>query len=261
MVKFRDEETGLPLNSYDLWEERYGVHTFTVSAVIAGLRAASNFAFAFGEDEYGNKYHEIADKMRDALITHFYDKKEKRFARMGKRNANGYELDMTVDASLYGLVVFETFSPEQSIILSTMDAVKEKLWVKTFVGGIVRYTNDFYHRVSNDIEHVPGNPWFVCTTWLADYEIMRAKNLTELNNALSILEWVADRALISGVLAEQVDPYTNAPLSVSPLTWSHAAFVTTLIKYMKKREKILICGECGNSEFYMHRHVQKPWGS
>jgi hypothetical protein len=27
------------------------------------------------------------------------------------------------------------------------------------------------------------------------------------------------------VLAEQVDPYTGAPLSVAPLTWSHAAFV------------------------------------
>lgn len=127
------------------------------------------------------------------------------------------------------------------------------------MGGVARYTNDFYHRVSNDIERVPGNPWFICTMWLAEYEIMRARNLTELNNALPILEWVVDRALPSGVLAEQVDPYTNEPLSVSPLTWSHAAFVTTLIKYMKKRERILICPECGNSEFYMHRHVQKPW--
>ena len=88
---------------------------------------------------------------------------------------------------------------------------------------------------------------------------MRARNLTELNDALPILEWVVDRALPSGVLAEQVDPYTNEPLSVSPLTWSHAAFVTTLIKYMKKREKILVCPKCGNAEFYMHRHVQKPW--
>mgnify|MGYP001598755076 CR=1 FL=1 len=97
--------------------------------------------------------------------------------------------------------------------------------------------------------------------WLAEYEIMRAKNLTELNNALPILEWVVDRALASGVLAEQIDPYTNAPLSVSPLTWSHAAFVTTLIRYMKKREEISICDTCGNSIYYMHRRVQKPCGA
>ena len=261
MVKFRDEETGLPLNSYDLWEERYGVHTFTVSAVIAGLRAAGNFACAFGEQEYGKKYYEIAEKMKEALIAYFYHKDEGRFARMGKRIAKGYELDMTVDASLYGLFAFGTFSPELSMVASTMNAVKEKLWVKTSVGGIARYTNDFYHRVGNDTEHATGNPWFICTMWLAEYEIMRAKNLTELNNALPTLEWVVDRALTSGVLAEQIDPYTNAPLSVSPLTWSHAAFVTTLIKYMKKREEISICDKCGNSMYYMHRRVQKPCGA
>lgn len=258
MVKFRDEETGLPLSSYDLWEERYGVHTFTVSAVIAGLRAAAAFARAFGEHEYGDKYRDTADKMTDALIACFYHKEEGRFARMGTRTATGYELDMTVDASLFGLTAFDIFRPEVPMIVSTMNAVKERLRIKTTVGGIARYTNDYYHRVSNDIEQVPGNPWFICTLWLAEYEIMRAKNLTELNHTLPLLEWVVDKALPSGVLAEQVDPYTGAPLSVSPLTWSHAAFVTTLMQYMKKREKLIVCPECGNSEFYMHRHVQKP---
>jgi GH15 family glucan-1,4-alpha-glucosidase len=261
MIKFRDEETGLPLNSYDLWEERYGVHTFTVSAVIAGLRAAGNFACAFGEMEHGNRYREIAEKMKEALIAYFYDKDEGRFARMGKRTAKGYELDMTVDASLYGLAAFGTFSPESSMVVSTMNAIKEKLWVKTSVGGVARYINDIYHRVGNDTERAPGNPWFICTMWLAEYDIMKARNLTELNNALPALEWVVERALASGVLAEQIDPYTNAPLSVSPLTWSHAAFVTTLIRYMKKREEISICDKCGNSMYYMHRRVQKPCGA
>jgi Glucoamylase and related glycosyl hydrolases len=261
MIKFRDEETGLPLDSYDLWEERYGVHTFTVSAVIAGLRAAGNFANAFGEHEYGSKYHEIADTMKSALTTYFYHKEEKRFARMGTRTATGYELDMTVDASLAGLVTFDVFDAEESMTASTMNAVKEKLSVNTYVGGIARYTNDPYHRVSNEAGQVPGNPWFVCTLWLAEYDIMRAKTLAELRNALSVLEWVVSRALPSGVLAEQINPYTGEPLSVSPLTWSHAVFVTTLLKYMKKRERLLICPECGNSESYVHRHVQKPWNA
>ncbi|MCC7210230.1 MAG: glycoside hydrolase family 15 protein [Candidatus Brocadia sp.] len=258
MIKFRDEETGLPLNSYDLWEERYGVHTFTVSAVIAGLRAAGDFARAFGEQECGDKYRDTADKMKDSLIAYFYHKEEGRFARMGNRTANGYDLDMTVDASLAGLVAFDIFGAADAMVMSTMNAVKERLRIKTTVGGIARYTNDYYHQVSNDIGQVPGNPWFICTLWLAEYEIMRAKDLTELNNTLPILEWVADKALPSGVLAEQVDPYTGTPLSVSPLTWSHATFVTTLMKYMKKRESLILCPECGNSKFYMHRHVQKP---
>lgn len=85
-----------------------------------------------------------------------------------------------------------------------------------------------------------------------------AKNINELNNTLLILELVVDRALPSGVLAEQINPYTNEPLSISPLTWSHAAFVTALLRYMKRREEILVCDKCSNSLFYMHRHTQKP---
>jgi GH15 family glucan-1,4-alpha-glucosidase len=196
--------------------------------------------------------------MKESLLSLFFHKGEGRFARMGKKSGRGYDLDMTVDASLYGLIAFDTFSPEQPEVVSTMNAVREKLRVKTSVGGIARYTNDSYHRVGNDTERAPGNPWFICTLWLAEYDIIRAKDLAGLNNALSALDWVADRALPSGVLAEQVDPYTNEPLSVSPLTWSHATFVTALMRYMKMREKISLCGNCGNSTFYVHRHVQKP---
>jgi hypothetical protein len=60
--------------------------------------------------------------------------------------------------------------------------------------------------------------------------------------------------LPSGVLAEQVHPYTNQPLSVSPLTWSHAAFVTTVLEYLNKLEETDICPSCGNP---MARHDRK----
>jgi hypothetical protein len=36
-------------------------------------------------------------------------------------------------------------------------------------------------------------------------------------------------------MAEQVHPHTNAPLSVSPLTWSHATLVMTVREYMARR--------------------------
>src|SRR5947199_8516265 len=88
------------------------------------------------------------------------------------------------------------------------------------VGGVARYENDYYHRVSNDVAAVPGNPWFICTLWLADYLITRAQTAGELKLALPIFQWTASHAFESGILAEQVNPYTNAPISVSPLTWS-----------------------------------------
>ncbi|MCF6148082.1 MAG: glycoside hydrolase family 15 protein [Candidatus Kuenenia sp.] len=253
MLKFRDKETGLPLESYDLWEERYGVHTFTVSAVIAGLQAAGNFANIFGETGYGKMYHDAAGKIKEALIAYFYNKDTGRFARMGKRTAAGYDLDMTVDASLSGIVAFDVFDPDQPMVVSTMNTIKETLWVKTHVGGIARYTNDYYHQVVFDPVNVPGNPWIVCTVWLAEYEIMRSKNLNELNKALTLLDWVIEKSLASGVLAEQIHPYTNEPISVSPLTWSHSAYVTAVLKYMKKREELSVCEKCGSSLYKIYR--------
>jgi hypothetical protein len=38
----------------------------------------------------------------------------------------------------------------------------------------------------------------------------------------------------SGVLPEQLDPFSGEPVSVAPLTWSHATFVLTVEKYMAK---------------------------
>ena len=49
MTRFREPNTGLPAPSYDLWEERHGIHAWTVGSVWAGLMAAANFAIAFGQ--------------------------------------------------------------------------------------------------------------------------------------------------------------------------------------------------------------------
>jgi GH15 family glucan-1,4-alpha-glucosidase len=83
-------------------------------------------------------------------------------------------------------------------------------------------------------QSVTGNPWFICTLWLADYRIAVARKKAHLKGALEILEWTCQRALPSGVLAEQVHPETGAPISVSPLTWSHSTFVATVQNYLKK---------------------------
>ena len=39
-------------------------------------------------------------------------------------------------------------------------------------------------------------------------------------------------------------PLTNQPLSVSPLTWSHAAFVTTVLEYLDKLGEVEVCPHC-----------------
>lgn len=239
LVNYRDEKTKLPHASYDLWEERYGVHLFTVASVIGGLKAAANFAHALGELDNYKKYSEAAEEVEQAMFNFMWNEKEKRFCRMATRTPDGYQLDMNVDASMYALFAYAGISPHDSKVKATMHAIKEHLWVKTDVGGVARYQNDYYHQISQDIQNVPGNPWFICSMWLALYDIASARHGDDLKQAENILLWVANHALTSGVLAEQVHPYNNAPLSVSPLTWSHATFVTCVQEYIEKRRQLV----------------------
>jgi GH15 family glucan-1,4-alpha-glucosidase len=51
---------------------------------------------------------------------------------------------------------------------------------------------------------------------------------------MEVIRWVADKALPSGVLAEQLDPLSGAHISVSPLTWSHSTFVATVLGYLER---------------------------
>ena len=254
MVDFRDPATGLPKPSYDLWEERYGVHTYTCATVYGGLVAARNFARVFGDADLAEKYDRAAEEVRAAMAKHLWSDEHGRFVRRLVPTESGeMEADVTIDASLFAVFKFHAFEANDPRVVATMDAVARALWVNTPVGGIARYENDTYYRTTTDRRGVPGNPWFVCTVWLADYYIARGSTIEELKEAVPIFEWVAGHALPSGVLAEQVDPYTNMPLSVSPLTWSHGTFALTLIKYLQKLEDLHRCPTCGRSIFRFDR--------
>jgi len=265
LVSYRDKDTGLPLPSYDLWEEKWGIHTFTVSAVYAGLKAAESFANTFGDAERTRSYGKAADEVREALDKHLYNRQQGRFLKgLVSLHDGSLVPDLTIDASIYAPFYFGVFEPKDERVIHTMDSIKNRLWVKTDVGGIARYEGDIYHRASENVADVPGNPWFICTLWLAQWYVAKAENLKELQEALPVLEWVASRALPSGVLAEQVHPFTNQPLSVSPLTWSHATYVATVLEYLNKLEELYICPRCGRP-MYRHdrggreQHKGKEW--
>src|SRR6185295_11949755 len=80
--------------------------------------------------------------------------------------------------------------------------------------------------------------WVICTLWQAQYLIAKARGVDELREALAMLEWCVERADKSGVLAEQFNPYTGEPISVSPLTWSHATFVIVVLEYLDKLNQL-----------------------
>lgn len=235
MLNFRDER-GLPKASWNLWEDRRGIHAFTCGTLVGGLRAAAKFAHLFGETERGETYEKAADAMVEAIREHLYSKKLGRFLRaLETQDDVHFQADTAVGASNYALFYFGAFSPDDEMIVNTMQAVEQKLWIPTAVGGVARFEHDGYMRISNE---VTGNPWFICTLWLADYRIAVAKKKEDLKGAVEILEWTCKRASASGALAEQVNPLTGEGVSVSPLTWSHSTFVATVVNYLKRLREL-----------------------
>lgn len=230
LASYRDDKTGLPKPSWNLWEDRRGVHTFTCSTVVAGLRAAANFAEVFEDVEQAKDYRVAADEIVAGMQKHLYSIELGRFLRSLQANGDdSLTPDATVDASLFGIFYFGCFSPDDPIVVGTMNAVESTL--KNVDGGIARFENDGYMLESTG---VTGNSWIICTLWLADYKI----SVGDLDAARELIEWVTEKALPSGVLPEQIDPITGKHLSVSPLTWSHSTFVATVLNYARKQKAV-----------------------
>jgi GH15 family glucan-1,4-alpha-glucosidase len=143
-----------------------------------------------------------------------------------------------LDSAIYGLWRFGMYPPDDSRVVETMQAIADQLSNKASGGGVARYTDDYYFQVERDTRLVPGNPWFMCTLWLAQWYIATAKTPADLAPAKKMIDWAVTHQLPGGLLSEQLDPHTGAPLSVSPLTWSHAEYLVTVDEYCAKADAL-----------------------
>ena len=168
-------------------------------------------------------------EIKVGIEIHLYDEKLGRFMRIINPR------DETIDASLYAVSQFNVLPPDDSRVVNTMEVIESKLSEKTDIGGIARFYGDAYHQVSEyDFEVIPGNPWYICTLWVAQWHIQKAKSINDLQKPREILDWVTEHATETGILAEQLNPFDGSPLGVSPLTWAHATFVITVMAFVEK---------------------------
>ena len=237
LLNFRDKKTGLPKESYDLWEEKLGVHTFTCCTTYAGLEAAKEFANVFGNKKDAEKYQKAANELREAIIKHLYDPETGLFLKGISYSADGNIIkDHTIDSStFYGLFEYKVLNIDDPRLTETVKITTKRLMNNTGCGGLARYAEDNYYKVS---KNAPENPWFISSMWLAEYYIAKAKTAEELKPAEDLLIWATERALKPETMSEQLNPYTGGPLSVAPLTWSHAGFIIATLKYLDKLEQL-----------------------
>jgi GH15 family glucan-1,4-alpha-glucosidase len=233
LLEYIDHETGLTKPSFDIWEEKMGTFTSTCATVCAALDAAAKFAKVFYDRKRQETLNLASNQLKRAILTHLYDKKLGRFIKAIYPDGTR---DTTVDSSLAFLFMFETFDAKDETVENTMNSIVKKLWVNDEVGGLARYEKDSYQQVAKSFG---GNPWFICTLWLARWHVARATSPKELAKGLELLSWATKRATQSGILAEQLNPYDGSPVSVSPLVWSHAEFIITVCQYLDRYRSFL----------------------
>ena len=235
LVNFVDEETGLPLPSYDLWEEKIGVSTYTCASVYGGLIAAAKFSELLDKRNHMREYKAAAKKIKAAAIEHLYSEKLQSFVRIANYVDGKIVHDETVDASsLFGLWHFGMVSQDSKFFKNTHKQVQERLSNRGETRGVIRYERDNYFRSTKD-----SNPWFITTMW----EVQRRLSQNEVTQedlayAQEVFDWVCKYMYPSGVLAEQLNPYNGKSLSATPLVWSHAVYINTMLLYQKKKQDL-----------------------
>ncbi len=235
LLHFRHQPTGLPLYSYDLWEEKIGVSSYTCAAVYGGLVAAARFSELLGKRNHMREYMDGAKEIKEATTKYLFSQRVQSFVRGVTLNGNDIIMDETVDTStLFGLWYYDMMKQDDPLFVSTLTQVNNRLRNTTNVGGLIRYENDNYFKSTDK-----SNPWIITTLWEAERRLSKPEVTEEdLQFVRDTLQWTTDRMYPSGVLAEQLHPYTGEALSSTPLVWSHAVYVETILKYLGWLEKL-----------------------
>lgn len=235
MVNFIDESTGLPRPSYDLWEEKLGISTFTAASIYGALIAAADFSRLLGKSENEKRYRTSAEKIKEGILKNLWSEERQMFVKLIYPEEGNIKTDNTLDfSSIYGIVRFRVLDIDDQKITASINTMEE-LAKKIPIGGMMRHENDSYYKSHLEI---PGNPWIITTLWLAQYYIIKAKEEKDFDKVKEILKWVVEKAGSTGTLPEQLDPITGNHLSATPLTWSHSEFVNTVINYLEKVEEL-----------------------
>jgi GH15 family glucan-1,4-alpha-glucosidase len=234
LIGYRNDETGLPHASYDLWEEKIGVHTYTVASVYGALKSAGKLARLLGKSGDARRYDAVAGEIKKAMLDKLVidDVFVKGFHGAGTFDQPDYTADMS---TVYGLWKYGVLHADDELLESTAEHVFSQTSVESDIGGYARYTGDDYYRKPHQT-NIPGNPWFIATLWHARYLIRKAETKDELLEARDDLRWVQKHARPSGVLSEQIDPYSGEQVSAAPLIWSHAEYVKAIMAYENKLE-------------------------
>jgi GH15 family glucan-1,4-alpha-glucosidase len=216
LESFQSENAGMGVPSHDLWEERMGIHAYSLASIASAFLTGSYLAGHLMETDAQAKYYNLSRRISSLIKEKFLSEKKV------YRSLIHHEWDETVDVSLLGLIRPFAILPKRHPVASKIvDMVRTRLWHPA-VGGIIRYERDIYRG---------GNPWVLTTLWLAQVELA----LGHFYEAREMFRWSMSKATSLGMLPEQVHRETGKPYWVIPLGWSHAMFLLFVREVMDRK--------------------------
>ena len=188
----------------DCWEEFPDeVHTYTLGAIFAGLKASATLV----DPSYDAEKERVRSFIQENCV------QNGRFIKYV-----GWEV---VDASLLGLAVpYGVVTPDDAIMLATVENIEATLWMG---GGVHRYAEDTFYG---------GGEWVLLTAWLGWYYT----KIGDFDKASALMKWVEAQADANGWLPEQIPSSLNVTTFyklwrerwgdiATPLLWSHANYL------------------------------------
>lgn len=228
--------------SFDLWEEEMGMHFYTLLAQHTALQEGAVLADDLGDSLAAEYYRKQADLIAHKLKIEFINEEVGILVTKDKVGGLWYKKSGLDVAPLLALL---HTSPYQKIFAFGHPSVKKYIKALTLnakqiysinkifpdIGvAIGRYQEDRYDGYGTDGS---GNPWFLSTLALAEYYCL----LREENKSLLLTDAIErqfERALFhsdrQGHFSEQFNRESGHMQGAYDLTWSHNAFMTSMMR-------------------------------
>jgi glucoamylase len=221
--------------SFDIWEEEEAHHYYTLRIQAAALEAGATLE---AQDDGRQAYEDAAAQILHRLDAFWLLDEEfirSRVSASGERSAKDLDIAVILAANHAGEGTAPHL-PGDSRLLATLRRL-ESYFSRTLAinrdrrqglaPALGRYPGDSYFG---------GGAWYVATLAGAEHEFRRVPSLRaqgmhdEAADAIARGDayFITVRSFVpaSGMMSEQIDRETGAPLSAKDLAWSYAAFIT-----------------------------------
>ena len=223
--------------SFDLWEEIYGYHFYTLMTQRGALLEGAKLARQLNDPFAANFYEREAGNIEAVLVQHFLDEQMQllipSISIKGGNKGKTSNLDVAVILAALHTDTSDGFvDPSNSALLANsaqklmerfqqiypINHINQRKEVPPISPAIGRYPEDIY----NGTGFVQGGPWFLATHAFAELNCLAGKKA----DAIQFFNRTLRHKNVAGEMSEQYSRHNGYMQGARDLTWSYASFLT-----------------------------------